>query len=179
MELDREQTVERLLSTYGQWYDLTRVEDGGPLVATGEFHEHGTGYILIRKAEMWSADCHEYLYVFSVETLDRACFEQCLAKARELGEPLVKPAEGHKSTYLTVVIICGTADEEGLTALRKCRIRKSFQLSLQGWMEVHTAAVAVRGNVIASNGDGRRTREFLKNVLQPRKKDLRYRLFKK
>ena len=179
MELDREQTLERLLSAYGQWYDLTRVEDGGPLVATGEFHEHGTGYILIRKAEMWSADCHEYLYVFSVETLTGAAFEQCLARARELGEPRVVPAEGHKSTYITVLIICDTAEESGLTALKKCRIRKSFQLSLKGWMEVHAAAVAARGNVIASNGDGRRTREFLKNVLQPRKKDLRYRLFKK
>ena len=179
MDKNREETLDRLLQVYGQWYDLTRLEGQEPLVARGEFHEHGTGYILIRKAEMWSADCHEYLFVFSVETLDRQCFESCLQTARELGEPLVVPEKGHKSTYITALILCDAADEEGLKALKKCRIRKSFQFSLKGWMEIHTAAVVIRGDIIASNGDGRRTAGFLKSVLHPRKKDLWYKLFKK
>ena len=174
----REEIFETLKKSYKNWYNLQEVENEAPLVATGEFHEHGTGYVLVRKAEMWSADCHEYLYIFSPAHLDADTFQTCLAKARALGEPKIRPSRDHKSSYVTALFICDTADEEALKLLKKCRIRKSFHFSLQGWMEVHTAAVVSGGETILSNGDGRRTAEFLKSVLHPRKKDLRYKLFK-
>lgn len=179
MEETREALLTRLTDTYGTWYNLTPVEGEGPLAAKGEFHEHGTGYMLIRKAEMWCADTHDYLYIYSVDRLTPEVFEACLTKTRELGEPLVAPDRNHKSTYITALFVCDTAEEEALKALKKLRIRKSFKLSLHGWMEIHAAAVVLRGGTITSNGDGRRTAEFLKNVLHPRKKDLWYKLFNK
>jgi len=179
MNQTREELLERLLEQYGTWYNLERLQGEEPLTAVGEFHEHGTGYVFVRKAQMWVADCHEYLYIFSVDELTEAVFQSCLQKARELGEPKIQPGPGHKSSYVTALVVCDTANEAGLKALKKCRIRKSFHLSLHGWMEVHTAAVVNRGDIIATNGDGRRTGDFLKNVLHPRKKDLWYKLFKK
>ena len=179
MDQARNEIVERLLDTYSSWYTLERPEGEEPLTAKGEFHEHGTGYLFTKKAEMWTADCHEYLYIYSMPQLTTEAFTACLDRTRSLGEPLVQPQKNHKSTYLTMVIVCDTADEDALKALKKCRVRKSFHFSLYGWMEVHTAAVVLRGDTIVSNGDGRQTREFLKNVLHPRKKDLRYKLFKK
>lgn len=179
MYMTRQELLEKLFSAYSRWYTLTPVDGQKPLVAVGEFHEHGTGYIMVRAAEMWSADCNEYLYLFSMEHLDVAQYEECLRKARELGEPKIKPDKDHKSSYVTALFVCDTAEEEAIKRLKKCRIRKNFHFSLHGWMEVHTAVVAGGGETIATNGDGRRTGEFLKNVLHPRKKDLWYRLFKR
>ncbi len=174
----KEEIVDVLLKEYARWYDVKRVNNKGSLIVEGEFHEQGTGYVLVRKAEMWSAESHEYLFIFSADHLDQEKYEACLTEARELGEARIVPGRDHKSSYVTMLIVCNTADEEALKKLRKCRVRKSFRFSLHGWMEVHTAAVRAEDGFIVSNGDGRRTAEFLKSVLYPRKKDLRYRIFK-
>lgn len=54
--------------------------------------------------------------------------------------------------------------------VKRCRMRKSFQFSLKGWMEVHTAMIGVGMEpVVAGNPDGRKTVEFLKSLLFPKK----------
>ena len=175
--MDRAQVLDTLLEKYRNWYDIELTGEE-PLAAKCQFHEHGTGFLLIRKAEMWSANTNEYLYIFTGDHLNMQFFDDCLAQARALGEPQIKPDNEHMSSYITALFICDTADDDALKAIKRCRIRKSFHFSLNGWMEIHTAAVAFGGDTIVSNGDGRRTAEFLKNVLHPRKKDLWYKLFK-
>ena len=45
-------------------YDIVRIEEqGNPLAVKAAFHEHGTGYLLVKKAELWTADRHEYLWI--------------------------------------------------------------------------------------------------------------------
>lgn len=171
MQLDRSALLERILDAYSRWYDIERYDGpDAPLAASAAFHEHGTGYILIRRAEMWSADRHEYAYFFSLPHLTEALYRDCLNKTLELGEPRVDPVSGHMCTSLVTVILCDTADEAALRALKKCRIRKSFQFSLKGWMEVHTAAVEVGKASVTANGAARNTAKFLKSVLSPKRK---------
>ncbi len=171
MQQERDALLERILDYYSRWYDIERYEEpSAPLVASAAFHEHGTGYILVRKAEMWSADRHEYAYFFSLPHLTAELYQACLDKTLELGEPRVDPVSGHMCTSLVTVILCDAADEDALRALKKCRIRKSFQFSLKGWMEIHTAAVEVGKASITANGAARNTAKFLKSVLSPKRK---------
>jgi hypothetical protein len=67
------------------------------------------------------------------------------------------------------VILCDTADEDAVETVKRYRHRKSFQFSLQGWMEVHTALVELGKDSVVSNPDGRQTAKFLKSVLHPPK----------
>lgn len=169
MEWTRETLLDHMLDRYSAYYDVDRCEEReAPLAARAAFHEHGTGYALIRKAEMWSADRHEYVFFFSVPHLTRALYEACLAQTRRLGEPLVDPVAGHMSTYLVAVFLCEDADPDALQAVKKCSIRKSFQFSLKGWMEVHTAAVDLGKDTVVGNAAGRNTVKFLKSLLHPK-----------
>lgn len=169
MELTREKLLTRVLQAYAPYYDIERRDEGdAPLSAIATFHEHGTGYVLFKTAEMWSADRHEYVYIFSVPHLTKELYERCLARARGLGEPRIDPVKGHMSSFIVAEFLCDSADADAVRALKKCRIRKSFQFSLKGWMEVHTAVVELGKDSVAANPAGRNTAKFLKSVLHPR-----------
>lgn len=178
----REELQNKLLKARGRWYDITLFgEADAPLVAECVFHETDTSYMLTEKAKMWAIKRNEYLYLFSMPHLTLPLFEQCVAKARELGEPQVVPEPDHMSSFVTAEFLCDTADEDAVEALRKYRYRKSFQFSLQGWMEVHTVLAELGKDSVVSNPDGRKTAEFLKSVLHPpkKKKGLLRRLLRK
>lgn len=168
MSLNCSELLERILQAYRSSFDIRLCEQSeAPLVAAAAYHEHATGYMMVKKAEMWAADRHEYDYFFSVPHLTEELFRQCLDKTMELGEPLVKPGKNHMCTNLVLVILCDSADDAAIQALKKCRIRKSFHFSLHGWMEVQTAAVELGKDSAVSNPAGRPVAKFLKNVLHP------------
>ena len=169
MELTREALLARVLKAYSPYYDVERCgEASAPLAATAVFHEHGTGYVLFKSAEMWSADRHEYVYLFSVPHLTKELYERCLAQARALGEPQINPVKGHMSSFIVAEFLCDSADADAVKALKNCRIRKSFQFSLKGWMEVHTALIELGKDSVTANPSGRNTAKFLKSVLHPK-----------
>lgn len=171
MEMTREALLERILQAYGSCYDIQRHEDAeAPLVVSAAYHEHGTGYLLVERAQMWTADRHEYAYFFSVPHLTKALYEECLAKTRELGEPLVNPVKGHMSTMLVMTILCDSAEDDAVKALKSCRIRKNFQFSLRGWMEVQTACVELGKDSVTANPAAANLAKFLKKTLHPQVK---------
>lgn len=171
MAFSRESLLDGILERYSAWYNTERCAPvDAPLVAKAEFHEHETGYMLVRQAEMWSADRHEYTYFFSVPTLTKELYEQCIGIVRTQGEPLVKPDSGHMSTVLAAVFLCDSVTDEAAKAVKQCRIRKSFHFSLRGWMEVHTAAVDLGKATVIGNSVARNTVKFLKSMLHPKQK---------
>lgn len=171
MSLTRPELLDRVLQAYRSSYDVQLCQrEEAPLVAAAVFHEHSTGYMMVKRAEMWAADRHEYAYFFSTPHLTEELYQQCLAKTLELGQPQVKPGKNHMCTNLVLMILCDSADETALKALRKCRIRKSFHFSLHGWMEVQTAAVELGKDSVVANSAGRNVAKFLKNTLFPQRK---------
>ncbi|MCD7860815.1 MAG: hypothetical protein LUG25_02765 [Oscillospiraceae bacterium] len=171
MEKDRAQMLERLLTSYATWYDVSRCSaSDAPLAATAEYHEVGTAYVLSRKAEMWSAARNEYVYFFSVPELTEALFRQLVEQAGALGEPRIVPHKEHMYSYIVAVILCESVEEGALRALKRYRRRKDFQFSLHGWMEIHATVIELGRGAILSNPDGRRTAKSLKNVLDPKPK---------
>lgn len=169
MEAERRALLDDILQRYAGVYDVKICKpEEEPLQAVAAYHEHGTGYMLVRKAELWTADRHEYDFFFSVPELTQEVYEQCLARTLAEGEPLVEPRRGHMSTVLAMVILCDTAEESALGALKRLRIRKNFRLSLWGWMEVQAAAVELGRNTVAANPPARTLVKFLKGLLKRR-----------
>ena len=72
-------------------------------------------------------------------------------------------------TRLVAVFLCDNAQEAALERVKKCRLYKSFQFSLKGWMEFHSVAVDLGKESVTANGYGRETAKFLKNLLHPPK----------
>ena len=166
LPFSRDDVLKRLLRVYVSSYDITKREyEDDPLVVTADFHEHQSGFILIRKAEMWSADRHEFSYIYSMPHLTKALFEECVARTRELGEPRIDHSFGHMCTNLVSLFLVDEIDEDALAALKKYRFRKSFRFTINGWTEAHTAVVSVKDGVIAANGAGRDYVNFFQLLL--------------
>ena len=147
-------------------------------MATAFFHVHGVKYVLVQKAQLWAADNNEFVFFFSCPHLTVELYEQCLKQAYEMGSPLIQPDENHMSSYIVALFLCDSCDPEAQKRLKKCRMRKSFQFSLKGWMEVHTAMIDLGMDTVTANSDGRKTAEFLKTVLHPEQQRKKHRLFR-
>lgn len=159
--------LEEILSRYAGSYDVARnTEENSPLVATADFHEHQSGYVLVRRAEMWCADRHEYAHFFCAENFNAEFFQECMDKTMKLADEKVQPGRGHMCSVVSAVFICEDADEAAVRLLQKYRYRKNFLLSLRGWMEVHTALVTLSDGKVYANAAGKNDKRFLDSLLK-------------
>lgn len=161
----REEAVEKLLKSYEAYFNVTRFEEDSPLIARCDFFEHSQKYVLSKKAELWSTDCEEFLYIFSVADLDLETLNTCQKMAYEDGMSRLNIGPGHMYSFITSIFLCDTFEKDAVKVLKKTRIYKSFHFSLHGWMDYHTAAFSLDENKIVSNYSGRSTAKILKKVL--------------
>ena len=120
MQYTRDTAIAKLLESYRAYFNIIMFEEEQkPLTAICEFFEHSEKFVLSRKAELWSADCEEFIYIFDVEHLTREIFEQCRDYARKDGMERAHIGPGHMYTYITPVFICDACDEEARKALKK------------------------------------------------------------
>jgi len=167
MEERRKAAVECLLRSYERYYNVYPYEEEKrPLAARCEYFEHAQKYVLSKKAELWSADCEEFLYLLEMPVLTLALFETWRDFVCEDGKKRMHVGPGHMYSYITPVFVCNSCEEEARRALKKCRIYKSFQFSFHGWMEVHTALVDLGQNRIDTNRGGQPMAKNLKKVLE-------------
>ena len=158
--------VEKLLASFRAYYNITTYsEDKRPLVAHCEYYESAKKYVLSHKAELWSENSEEFLFLFQTDRLTLADFEKCRDYAHEEGMKMAHIGSGHMYTYITPIFVCRECDPDARKALKKCRIFKSFRFSFHGWMDLHTAVLEVDHNRITSNAGGRGVEKVMKKVL--------------
>ena len=138
----RDTLLARLSEAYTAYFDVEPVQDGSPLKALCAYHSRGSQYVLIKKAELWAAETHEYLYLYSLPRLDFTSLVELQARTLEDGMPRIRPHSQHMCTYLSAVVLCDQADPD-------------FKLSLHGWMEFRIAAVDLSTGDIATNRSGK------------------------
>lgn len=175
MQYTRETAIERLLEGYRVCFNIAMSgEECRPLRAVCEFFEHSEKYVISRQANLWTADCEEFVYLFEAERLTRELFEKCRDLAYEDGMKRAHIGPGHMYTYITLVFICDVCEKDAEAAVKKCRIYKSFRFSLHGWMDFHAAVLEILdNNEIITNRNGRCTGKVLKNILFSKNKKKR------
>lgn len=162
-----QKAVERLKQAYAAYYDVEPVEDGTALKALCSYHSRDSQYVLVKKAELWAAENHEYLYLWEMDHLDEAAAEEIYRRVLEDGTPRVKPHSQHMSTYLTAVALCGSADPKAMAAVKKMKKHRDFKLSLHGWMEFRIAVVDLSTAEVAVNRSGKVFEKDLMRLLRP------------
>ena len=167
----RDTFLSKLLDAYASSYDIAPAQHPQlPLAATAHCHVTETQYALFKSAVMNHSNNDEYVYFFTPPHLTDELCRQCIDYAYEDGMAKIDPTDHHMCTRLVALFLCDSMDDAAAERLKKCRIYKSFQFSLQGWMEFHTAAVDFGKESVVSNQYGRDTAKFLKSVLHPEKK---------
>ena len=171
MSFIKDEVIQKINKAYFASHNITAHEDiSEGLVMEAEFHVHSEKYVLSKKAQLYQMDSNEYVYIYYYPHLTLDLFENSVNAAYDDGFPKIKPDSNHRSTYIVAEFLCDTYDKDAYTALKKYRRRKSFQFSLNGWMETHTVLIDLGTESVYANADGRLTGKFLKNVLHPKKR---------
>ena len=166
MAYTRESAIARLIESYKSYYDIHMFHDGQiPVTARCDFFEHSQKYVLSKRAELWSADCEEFLYLLNIPHLTLDQYVKWRDYVHEDGMRLMHIGPGHMYSFITPVFICDICEEDARKALKKCRIYKSFHFSLHGWMDFRTAVVELSKGRIDANRSGHDTAKILKKVL--------------
>ena len=166
MSLTREPLIQRLLDQYTAYYDITRIQDDSPLQATCFFHSRNEKYVLTKRAQLWAAENHEYLYLFSLSELNEDTYAHCRDTALSMGMEQIHPHPEHMYSYITAVILCDRSDPDTLAALQRFKKSQSFKLSLHGWMEFRIAAVDLSTAEVFTNRKGKDLQKFLRKVIE-------------
>lgn len=159
-----EKALEGLKKAYAAYFDIEEIDGGGALKAICAYHNRDSQYVLVKKAELWAAESHEYLYLWDAGELDAGLVEEIFRRTVADGEPRVKPHSQHMYTYLTAVVLYDAARPDALERLKKLKKRREFKLSLHGWMEFRIAAVDLSNGEITVNRAGRALQKDLKRL---------------
>ena len=170
--------IDKILKSYEIYYDVKKFENNSlPLKATCEFHVHNEKYVLSKKAQLWSTEANEYVYIFEMNTLTKDLFLECKNYAYEEGMQIINPKPGHMYSYITTIFIYDFCDKKTESLIKKCKISKNFKFSLNGWMDFHIACINTSENKIYSNKSGKVTSRFLQELFY--KRNSSYKNFKK
>lgn len=87
MELTSDEFFERLLLSYSDYFDIIRDTSYKDLSVAAEaaFSPFSEKYVLVKKAQLWAAEAHEYVFFIRTGHLERRLFAlttmHCLRKA--------------------------------------------------------------------------------------------------
>ena len=130
--MTRAEAADKLIDRYAGYFDISPAqEEQAPLVATCDFHAHSEKYVLSRKAKLWEAGSHEYVYLFSVPHLTEDIYNSCRDYALEHGMAKVEPGPTHMYSYITTMFLCDSCDKAAKKALRKCHFTPPFRILAQ------------------------------------------------
>lgn len=167
MSVCKEDILGVLKDAYTVYFDEEGVASDVPfLVASYAFHSSNECYVVSRKVKLWSAETHEFVYVFSVPELTAPIYEACRRYAHEEGMRRVRPHIDHMSSYITAILICESMTDEAVRMLEKTRIRKNFLFSLHGWMEFRVVAAELSSERVVANRAARELKKFMRENLE-------------
>lgn len=171
MDFSLNNVSDRLLNSYKAYYNvfLNEEDELKELIARCEYYEHSEKFVMSQKAELWSENSEEFLYLIKIPHFTLKDFEKYKDEAYTDGMDRAHIGPGHMYTYITTVFICEDADEDAIKALKKCRIYKSFRFSFHGWMDFHAAVVELNTNKVYSNAGGKSVKKVLKRILYPKR----------
>ena len=165
MSLTHEELTQALLDSYEAYYDIARVDNCLPLVATCDFHSTSEQYVLTKKAKLWAAETNEYVFVFHVPQLTHDALVQCREIALEQGMAKIHPHSEHMYSHITAILLCGSTQPDALEELRRYKKSANFKLSLHGWMEYRIAAVDLSTAEVTTNRKGKELIKSLRRVI--------------
>lgn len=163
--LTHEELTNALLRSYETYYDIDRVNDGSPLVATCDFHSTSERYVLVKRAKLWAAETNEYVFLFHVDELTMDSLARCRDLALKRGMEKIHPHSEHMYSHITAILLCDKAQPDALELLERYKKSASFKLSLHGWMEYRIAAVDLSTGEVFANRKGKEVKQSLCKIM--------------
>lgn len=167
--------LNRLLLRYSGTFDIYQPYTilGNEYPAYGYFFSHVEKYVLVRKANMWSADSYEHVLFVNPEELTQAHLEEYRRAIEEYIEPVLVlkgeklPEPNHMYSYITIAVVTEKAlSSELKKAVKKFKFEKSYMHSIRGYSQGRIAVASMEDESVCVNGAGRTLKKLYKSVFE-------------
>lgn len=167
--------LNRLLLKYSGTFDIYQpyMVLGREYPAYGYFFSHVEKYVLVRKANMWSADSYEHILFADPEELTDEHLEEYRQAIAEYIEPTLilkgesLPEPNHMYSYITIAVVTGKAlSPEIKKAVRKFKFEKSYMHSIRGYSQARIAVASMEDEAVCVNSMGRSLKKMYRDVFE-------------
>ena len=163
--MNKDEILEKLLSSFQVYYDVKRDNIEPPFVAEAQFHTHDEQFFLVKSAVISEAESKEYVYFASEENLDLKKLLQMDQEAWSRGTANVKPHTSHRNTDVALIILADMITEEAFFQISKLRHYQSYRLGFQGWSNYRLVAIELSTGRAAYNRLGRSFKKLVRNII--------------
>lgn len=155
--------LERLLHDHEAYFDVERDHSFGGRTFCGYayFEESAERYVLSKRAKLWGAQVFEHVFFVHAHHLTEPELADWVSFMTNEGLSKVHLTPDHMTTYVTLVIVADSADEDALRLAKRARFRKSFALGLKGWCDLRLAVLDLASGEAVSNARGKELRKTL------------------
>ena len=164
-----EELLQTLLESFQASYDVERTCDINGYIydAYASFNAASAKYVLMKRAELWRAECFEHVF-FRIEekTMEADTVDRFRGQLMTYIEPrLVRhgekyPPKDHMYTYMTLICICENGvSEEAAKKIRSFRYEKNYKLTLRGYSAARILIFDLKNRKLFGN---RAARELVK-----------------
>lgn len=164
--------LEKVLKSYERYFDVTRDTEyeGLSVAAEAAFHSRSEKYVLVKKAQLWAAEAHEYAFFSMVSHLDEKTLDTYRAVILKEGLSRVKPMKDHMYTYVTMIIIADEMDEGIEKVIKKIHYHKNYLLSIHGWSDLRVAVYDMKKDRVITNRAGHELSKMFKSVTDKKRR---------
>ena len=151
---------EQLLDSYQSSYDIAKPFDinGDIYDAYASFHVTSAKYVLMKKAELWRANCFEHTFFRCTEAITMDDLTMFHRHVTDYIEPeLIRkggkyPEKDHMYTYITVIFICENGVPEHVKReIRKYKYLKNYLLGIRGYTQARLLVFDMKDRKIFGN----------------------------
>lgn len=152
--------LDKLLKSYESSYDIEQSFNinGDTYDAHAGFNVTSAKYVLVKKAELWRANCFEHAFFKCIGCLEPEDVMRFREEIDTYIEPQLVlggqklPGKDHMYTFMTVIFICEDGVmEEARRAVEKFRFVKNYCFSLQGYSEARVLVFDMKEKKVFGN----------------------------
>ena len=160
------ETLEKLLPSYKQYYDVNSETPLPPFKAEALFVSHVEQYFLVHSAKLSDIDSKEQIYFAVEEKLSFERLKELSAIAWENGLKDVVPYYGHKNSDVTLIVFCDDANEDVMKNCKTIKYSKSYKFTLYGWSNFKLVVANIGTKKLVSNRLGSDSKAFINKFVQ-------------
>lgn len=155
------ETLEKLLPSYNDYYDVTMENVLSPYKAEAKFISHMEQYFLVKSAKLSDIDSTEHIYFAAEKELNFEQLSEMCQKAWEDGLKSVTPYYGHRNSDVTVIVFCDNIGDDLLKRVRKISYSKTYKFMLHGWSNFKLVVADVTSGKVVSNHYGAENKTYI------------------
>lgn len=156
-----EELLQTLLESFQASYDVERTCDinGDIYDAYASFNAASAKYVLMKRAELWRAECFEHVF-FRIEKkmMEAGAVDRFRRQVMTYIEPQIVrhgeryPPKDHMYTYMTLISICEDGlSEEAVKMIRSFRYERNYKLTIRGYSEARILVFDLKNRKLLGN----------------------------